>query len=409
MSVQLTASERRHRAVIRSRRFSPGGLLERLFAEAFRGLVYPQIWEDPEVDMQALALKPGFHMIAIASGGCNVLSYLAANPGSIIAVDLSPAHVALTRLKLAAARLLPSWRDYYRFFGEANDGVNVAAYNVFLRERIDEETRRYFDSRDALGRRRIGMFSRSLYRQGLSGRFIGAGHWLARRYGVDLTRLTACRSLAEQREFFLTRIAPLFDKPLLQWVTSRRATLFGLGIPPAQYRALAGNDGNGMAAVLKARLERLACGFPMAENYFAWQAFARKYAPRGEGALPPYLTEENFPLIRERADRVRVLQHSFTEQLLREPSGRFDAYVLLDAQDWMTDDVLNGLWREITRTARPGARVVFRTAGEETILPGRIDAALLNRWTYREDESRALFKRDRSAAYGGFHLYVFKG
>ncbi|MBN9010965.1 MAG: DUF3419 family protein, partial [Rhizobiales bacterium] len=310
-------------------------------------------------------------------------------------------------LKLAAARLLPSWRDYYRFFGEADDGLNVAAYNVFLRDRLDEETRRYFDSRDRLGRRRIGMFSRSIYRQGLSGRFIGAGHWLARRYGVDLTKLTAARSLGEQRVFFAREVAPLFDKPLLKWITARRATLFGLGIPPSQFRALAGNEDN-MAAVLKARLERLACGFPIAENYFAWQAFARKYPPKGEGAVPPYLAEENFPVVRERADRVRVHQRSFTEQLLREPAERFDSYALLDAQDWMTDDILNGLWREITRTARPGARVIFRTAGEESILPGRIDTAILDRWTYREDESRSLFSRDRSAAYGGFHLYVLK-
>ncbi|MBN8997476.1 MAG: DUF3419 family protein [Rhizobiales bacterium] len=407
MSLELTGAERRRRAVIRSRRISLGGLLERLFADAFSGLVYPQIWEDPEVDAAALALKPGFHMITIASGGCNVLSYLTGNPGSITAVDLSPAHVALTRLKLAAARLLPSWRDYYRFFGEADDGLNVAAYNVFLRDRLDEETRRYFDSRDRLGRRRIGMFSRSIYRQGLSGRFIGAGHWLARRYGVDLTKLTAARSLGEQRVFFAREVAPLFDKPLLKWITARRATLFGLGIPPSQFRALAGNEDN-MAAVLKARLERLACGFPIAENYFAWQAFARKYPPKGEGAVPPYLAEENFPVVRERADRVRVHQRSFTEQLLREPAERFDSYALLDAQDWMTDDILNGLWREITRTARPGARVIFRTAGEESILPGRIDTAILDRWTYREDESRALFRRDRSAAYGGFHLYVLK-
>ena len=53
MSIELTASERRRRAVVRSRRFSMGGVLERLFAETFGGLVYPQIWEDPEVDAAA--------------------------------------------------------------------------------------------------------------------------------------------------------------------------------------------------------------------------------------------------------------------------------------------------------------------------------------------------------------------
>ena len=83
------------------------GILERLFTLAFSGLVYPQIWEDPTVDMAALELGPGKRIITIASGGCNVMTYLLADPEEIIAVDLNPAHVALLELKLTAARHLP--------------------------------------------------------------------------------------------------------------------------------------------------------------------------------------------------------------------------------------------------------------------------------------------------------------
>ena len=78
------------------------GALERLFTLMFKGFVYNQIWEDPDVDLEALALGPGHRLVTIASGGCNVLNYLAADPERIIAVDLNPNHVALTRLKLAA-------------------------------------------------------------------------------------------------------------------------------------------------------------------------------------------------------------------------------------------------------------------------------------------------------------------
>ncbi|HSS85019.1 MAG TPA: DUF3419 family protein, partial [Reyranella sp.] len=82
-------------AVRRNRAFSREGLLERLFERLFRGLVYTKIWEDPEIDLEALALRPDSHVVAIASGGCNVLSYLTADPARITAVDLSRAHVAL--------------------------------------------------------------------------------------------------------------------------------------------------------------------------------------------------------------------------------------------------------------------------------------------------------------------------
>ena len=399
------STDRLKRAVHQSKAISRQGVLERVFTFAFRGLVYPQIWEDPVVDLRALALQPGARLIAITSGGCNVLSYLTADPGEIVAVDLNRCHVALTRLKLAAARYLPDYETFYRFFGEAEDEANVAAYERYLRGKLDPETVGHWNHRDLLGRRRISLFARGFYRRGLLGRFIGVGHLLARFYGADPRDLVTAQSIAEQKSLFDSLLAPLFDKRFVRWLTSQKASLFGLGIPPAQYEALAG--GAGMAGVLRERLERLACGFPMSENYFAWQAFARCY--RAEGPLPPYLTRANFPAIRDRAGRVRVEQRSVTEQLGHEPAASFDGYVLLDAQDWMTDAQLTALWREITRTARPGAKVVFRTAGEPTILPGRVPDEILSRWSYADELSRECTAKDRSSAYGGFHLYEFQG
>jgi S-adenosylmethionine-diacylglycerol 3-amino-3-carboxypropyl transferase len=105
---------------------------------------------------------------------------------------------------------------------------------------------------------------------------------------------------------------------------------------------------------------------------------------------------------------VLVLQQSLTNYLKGCLPASRDRYVLLDAQDWMDDADLNALWVEITRTAKPGARVVFRTAAEPSLLPGRVDSAILGRWRYEEDQSRDFTRRDRSAIYGGFHLYVLE-
>jgi S-adenosylmethionine-diacylglycerol 3-amino-3-carboxypropyl transferase len=74
----------------------------------------------------------------------------------------------------------------------------------------------------------------------------------------------------------------------------------------------------------------------------------------------------------------------------------------------MTDAQLAALWTQITRTARPGARVLFRTGGAPDILPGRVPDDLLRRWSY-QPQSRSLWERDRSAIYGGVHLYRFEG
>src|SRR5262245_41436439 len=271
------------KAVRRNRALSKEGLLERLFERLFRGLVYTQIWEDPEIDLEALALEPGSHVVAIASGGCNVLSYLTADPARITAVDLSRAHVALNRLKLTAAIHLPSWAAFYRFFGEADDEANIEAYERRVAPHLDAQSRAYWEGRTLqhLGRRRISIFARNAYRHGVLGRFIGIAHAAARFYGVELSHLLSARTLEEQRRFFETVLAPLFDKPAVRWATANRVSLYGLGIPPAQYDALVGDSD--MGTVLRARVERLACGFSLADNYFAWQAFGRRYSGDGHG------------------------------------------------------------------------------------------------------------------------------
>jgi len=395
-------------AVHRARPLSRAGVLERMFTFAFSKLVYPQIWEDPVVDMKALGIGPGHEVIAIASGGCNVLSYLTADPAGVTAVDLNGAHVALGRLKICALQNLPDHDAFFRFFGRASARANIADYDRRLRMKLDPETRAYWDKRRTFGRRRIGMFAHNFYRHGLLGHFLGAGHALAKLHGVDPAVILEARTLEEQRRLYQERLAPVFDKPLVRWMMKQPASLYGLGIPPAQYQALAGDSPRGIGAVLSERVERLACDFLLSDNYFAWQAFGRSYAPGPDPALPPYLQREHFEAVGARADRVRYVQRGFTDILRDAPAARFDRYVLLDAQDWMNAGELTALWTEITRTARPGARVVFRTAADERRLPGRVPDAILDRWRYEEAASRDFGRQDRSSIYGAFHLYVLK-
>lgn len=399
---------RLERAVRQNPLFSRAGLSERLFAHVFKGLVYAQIWEDPDVDMAALAIQPGDRIVTIASGGCNALSYLIADPASVEAVDLNVAHVAFNRLKHAAVAGFTDYDAFYRFYGRANDPDNIISYERFIRPHLDAQSRAYWEKRTLSGRRRISIFSRELYRHGLLGFFIGSGHRMARLYGVDLREMLKAQTMDEQRRFFDAAIAPLFEKRLVRWMTSRKSSLFGLGIPPQQYDELASAGDAAMASILRARLERLACGFPLSENYFAWQAFGRGYSHEEAGPLPPYLSRANFMTIRERVGRVSVTNTSYTEFLAAKPDASLDCFVLLDAQDWMSDAQLGDLWREITRTAAPGARVIFRTAASENYLPRRVDPAIMECWNYREAQSLELHACDRSSIYGGFHLLVLE-
>jgi S-adenosylmethionine-diacylglycerol 3-amino-3-carboxypropyl transferase len=386
------------------------GALERLFTLMFQGFVYNQIWEDPEVDLAALALKPHHRLITIASGGCNVLNYLAANPKQIVAVDLNPNHVALTRLKLAALTALPSYEEFFRFFGAANAKENRRAYDHFLAAKLDRETKAYWEKRIFLHGRRINMFARNLYRYGLLGRFIGILHAVAKLHGKKLERILDARTKAEQRVAFDRLIAPLFDNKSIQLLSKSPISLYALGIPPAQYDELVTASGGHPIDVLRERVERLACDFPVTENYFAWQAFGRGYDTEKRQAVPAYLRQDVYDVIRQRTDKVEVHNASLTDFLAHQPDHSLHRFVLLDAQDWMNADQLAALWQQIGRTAdAQDARVIFRTAGKDSLLPRKLPAELLAPWDYLAEESLAFHAQDRSSIYGGFHVYVRKG
>ena len=159
--------------------------------------------------------------------------------GRPLAVDLNANHIALNRLKLAAAQYLTQ-QEFYELFGDADRKSNVALFDTKLVQHLDRETAAYWNSLDLRGRRRIEVFARNFYRTGLLGRFITAAHAIARLHGVDPSRLMQAQTIEEQRAMFERDLAPLLKRRAVRWMINRPASLFGLGIPPAQYRALVG-------------------------------------------------------------------------------------------------------------------------------------------------------------------------
>ncbi|MEF8834223.1 MAG: DUF3419 family protein [Halofilum sp. (in: g-proteobacteria)] len=383
--------------------------LDDLFAFVFDGLVYTQIWEDPMLDMAAMELGPGHRVVTIASGGCNAMSYLLADPDQVVAVDLNRAHVALTRLEQTAALHLLGYDDFFRLFGDVADRANVGRYDDHLRAHLDPASRAYWERRSLRGTRRIHAFTRNLYHKGLLGHFITVLHAVMRLHGKDPARLLDARTSADQRRFFDQEVVPVLTGRFVRLACRLPLGLYGLGIPPAQFRALAACADGDLPRLLYERVERLVCGFPLEENYFAWQAFGRCYDTERRRCVPPYLQAESWQSMRDRAHRLDVRQASVTDYLNTQPPQSVDRYVLLDAQDWMNPGQLRALWHEIGRTAAPGARVIFRTGAEESPVEGVLPVAERARWHYDPALSAEWIERDRAAVYGGFHIYEHAG
>lgn len=393
------------RAVHRSPIASTSGLLERLFTLWFARLVYTQIWEDPQVDREAMALTPESRVVAIGSAGCNALAYLADDPASIDVVDLNKAHLSLTRLKVAAMRHLPDHAAAVRFLGAADRADNVALYREHIAPHLDRATRAFWENRRPIGGARIRLFAQGLHRRGATGRFIGVMHWLCHHMSYRPERILDAVSLGQQKQIFSEEMASVFETRLARLICKLPISFYSLGIPPAQYEALAAESNGSIVDVWKSRLERLATGFPIADNPFAWIAFGGRYDLDAMQAVPEFLKADRYEAIKSRTQRVATHAGSMTALLTSAPNASYDRYVLLDAQDWMTTEQLQLLWRQIWRTARPGARVIFRTAGSASPLESALTGDLIKPWRYDAETSKRLHEQDRSAIYGGFHLY----
>jgi S-adenosylmethionine-diacylglycerol 3-amino-3-carboxypropyl transferase len=395
--------------LVRKKPWSFQGALERLFALAFNGLVYNQIWEDPRVDIEGLRLGRDSRILTISSGGCNILNYLTVEPRSIVAVDVNASHLALTRLKLAAVAYLPNHEALFRFFGCADDELNLVNYMRYLRDRLDDQTRQFWEGgswlRQKVAGPRIRFFTRNLYDYGSMGLFNRFIHLMTGMKRLEAREfLNACAQ--EEREMLYRQ----YCEPALNSLSARMLCklpflLHGLGVPPAQLERIKTEEGRDLLSVYQARIKRLLCDFSLEDNYFAWQAFSRRYDTVERRAIPDYLKADYFPALKSNVHRVQTRFCSLTAFLRTQPDRSLNRFLFLDSQDWMNADQINELWSEVARVGQPGSRIMFRTGGSEPVIERALKPELRARFAYERELSLDLFQRDRSAIYGGVHVY----
>lgn len=391
------------------------GALQKLFAVWFDAFVYNQIWEDPRVDLQALKLDENSRVLTISSGGCNALNYLLENPRSVTAVDLNRHHIFLLNLKIAALKFLPVYEDFFAFFGFGKSDRTIENYEKFIAPNLDQKTKAFWETSSFLGRithgRRINFFRKGgLYEHSRNGYFLRFFHKFSRVLGCKPDEVLKAKTPEEQAALYEKYIAPFFDSFVIKAIGKMPVTMFGLGIPPQQYDELKKDlaDGANLIDVYKERTKRLAVDYPIYENYFAWQAFARKYDTENRAAVPEYLKAENYEKLKANAENIRTKIGSITDELKNQPEGTFNRFVFLDAQDWMNAEMMADLWQTIADRGETGSRIIFRTAGANSPIETNLPESLREKFVYEEDLSKELFKQDRASIYGGFHLYILK-
>ena len=307
-------------------------------------LMFTQSWEDPDCDLKALRPAPGETILAITSGGDNVLGFLLADPARLYAVDLNPTQGYLLELKQAAFRRL-NHPELLTLLG-VRAGERRSLYRA-LRPELGAAAQAFWDAHEE-------WFDLGLLTQGGFERY----HALLRRVlalAVGRRRLERLFTLAHpaQREFYEREWNTWRWRTLARLACSRY--VLGRRLDPSWFSHA---EVDSFGSHFTRLAEHVVADLPAAPNYFLAQMFLGRY--RDERAMPAYLLAENFELIRSRLGRVTPVTADIAAALEALPPGSVDCFALSNVFEYSPAVVFERSCAALVRVARPGARFALR-------------------------------------------------
>lgn len=383
----------------------------RLFSSIHRrNLLYNQCWEDPALDRQALDFQADDRVLLITSAGCNALDYLLAGAGEVTAVDVNPIQNAVLHLKAAGIRGL-DYDSFFELFGNGSSPYASELYHDQMRPYLPEPFQAFWD--DYIQVFEGTGWRGSFYYRGSSGTIariattgIQLDPWL--RAGLD--QIAKVPTLEDQKAVYEDIIRDRLWRPQMKLLLSRWITMAAVGVPEPQRNQVIRAHGSVLAAVRHA-VESVLTRLSFRDNYF-WQVYLQGHYTKE--SCPEYLKEDNFRRLKDGlVDRLHIKTGTLTDYLNNAEPG-ISKFSLLDHMDWMAWHDPAGLtdeWNALLKAARPGGRVIFRSAGLDadflSNLPVQHDgrtADLGKVLSYDQEKAARLHKLDRVHTYGSFHI-----
>ena len=349
----------------------------------FSAIRYAQCWEDADILLEGLAIRPGDSCLAIASAGDNSLAMLTRRPGRVVALDLSRTQLACLELRVAAYRELDH-KGLLELVGSRPSQRRAELYRR-CRPLLSPGAQRIWDANGA----------------GIAGGIGGAGkfeHYFAlfreRVMPLIHSRGTVQRLLTggapAERERFYAEVWDNWRWRLLFRLFFSRFAMGRLGRDPSFFRYVEGS----VADRILARTRHALTALDPAENpYLQWILTGRHLT-----ALPLALREEHFDTIRANLDRLQWHCISLEEFLDREGAGAIDRFNLSDIFEYMSEANCHALLKRLPRAGRTGGRLAYWNM----LAPRRRPEEMRDRLRPLYDLSGRLFRQDKAFFYSAF-------
>jgi S-adenosylmethionine-diacylglycerol 3-amino-3-carboxypropyl transferase len=348
----------------------------------FEQIRYAQCWEDADVLLEALDVRPSGTYLSIASAGDNTLALVGAGAKRVIAVDLSPAQIACLELRTAAYRRL-SYLELLQLLGQKSANNRRELYR-HCRADLSATSRQFWDQRPQ-------QVDRGIAQGGKFERYLDA----FRRFVLPLvhgrekvTHLFSLETEDERREFF--------DK---HWNSRRwyflcrlffgRTSLGRLGRDPS-FMLFADEP---VWTSLQRRIPNALVAQRPADNPYLQRILCGRFAT----ALPYSLRPENFEAIRDNLDALEWRCDSIENVLKELPVASLNGCNLSDIFEYMSfDGYENLLWRLVDAGAA-GCRLVYWNVVTRRQRPRRLQTLLAAKRDLADRlhlEDKAFFYRD---------------
>jgi S-adenosylmethionine-diacylglycerol 3-amino-3-carboxypropyl transferase len=145
----------------------------------------------------------------------------------------------------------------------------------------------------------------------------------------------------------------------------------------------------------RSAVRRAITELPVKENYFLAYILLGNYFERN---FPVYLKEENYDLIRKRADRIKTVTSGCLEYFRSLPGGTISKFNFTNIFEWTSTEEFCLLLKEIIRVAKDGAVITYRN---HLVTRNRPDS-LADQLIPDEKLSIALHDRDLSFIYKAY-------
>jgi len=351
----------------------------------FTEVCYAQCWEDADVLMGALDVRPGQTCLSVASAGDNTLALLTKSPGRVIAVDHNPLQLHCLELRVAAYKEL-THAGLLELLGSRPSTCRTGLYQK-CRAQLTSDAKNFWDGHQAFvetGIGTIGKFERylALFRTRILPWILNKG---------TIAALVRSGTPAWREEFFTRHIDTWRFHSAFRLFFSR-FVMGRLGRHPDAFRFVDGSVANHLVS----RVRRAVTVLDPAENPYLQWILTGQHA----GALPYALREEHFDGIRNNLDSLE-LRCRTVEECLKETGDReIDWFNLSDIFEYLSEDHSAAIYDEIVRTGRPGGRVAYWNMLVPRSRPDRLTGLLHP----LEEIAAELHARDKAFFYNAFRL-----